>query len=153
MPLIKYFQYLTLPDGSPAADMDFPVQLLGGNVLVPVFTSKAGTTPLSNPVTTDGDGLLEFFAAPGAFYTDIGGIQFHYLVDETEGDDAWPGTFIHTQTTPATVWTIEHHFGVEPEVTVLVAAAATVGEVSHPDSETTTITFGTPTTGTALLRR
>lgn len=153
MPLIKYSQYIYFPDGSPAADTAFPVHLVGGNVLVPTFTSKAGTTPLNNPVTTDNEGLLTFFAAPGAYCVDVGGIIFHLMVDETEEDDAWPGTFIHTQTSAATVWTVAHHFGVEPEVTVLVAAAATAGEVSHPDSETTTITFGAPTTGTALLRR
>lgn len=153
MPLIKYSQYLAFPDGTPAADTAFPVRLLGGNLLVPVFTTKAGTTPLANPVMTDGDGLLEFYAAPGSFYTDIGGVVFHYQVDGAETDDAWPDTFIHTQASAATVWTVEHHFGVEPDVTVLVSSSVTTAAVSHPDNETTTITFGSPTSGTALLRR
>lgn len=153
MPLIRYSQYITYPDGNPASEIAVPVWLLGGNVPIPVFADKAGTVPVTNPVMTDTDGLISVYAAPGPVTAELAGIQFHFLVDATEEDDAWPGTFIHTQGTPATVWTVAHHFGIEPEVTVLVAAAATTGEVSHPDSETTTITFGAPTTGTALLRR
>jgi hypothetical protein len=153
MPLIKYAQYLTYPDGNPVDTMPYPVQLLGGNILVPTFADKAGTTPLANPVLTDTDGLLTFYAAPGSFFTDVSGTLFHYLVDDTEPDDAWPGTFVHAQASPASVWTIEHHFGVEPEVTVLVAAQASEGDVTHPDDETTIITFGSPVSGTALLRR
>lgn len=153
MPLIKYGQYLTYPDGSPAAEASFPVQLLGGNILVPVFSNKSGTTPLANPVLTDGDGLLIFYAAPGAFFTDIAGTLFMYPVDDAEEDDAWPGTFIHTQSTPAQVWTVAHHFGVEPHVQVVATGDAVDTEVSHDDSETTVITFGTPATGVAYLRR
>lgn len=153
MPLIKYSQYLTYPDGTPAAETAFPVMLLGGNILVPVFSDKAGTVPLANPVATDTNGLLTFYAAPGAFVTDIAGTLFQYPVDDAEEDPAWPGTFVHTQASAASVWTIEHHFGVHPHVTVLVSAAVTQGDVTHPDDETTVITFGAPVTGTALLRR
>ncbi len=152
MPLIKYGQYLTYPDGSPAADASFPVQLLGGNVLIPTFTSKAGTTPLTNPVLTDGDGLLTFYAAPGAFFTDIAGTLFFYPVDATEADDAWPGTFIHEQTSASSTWTVNHHFGVEPSVTVLVSGQVADADVTHTNSETTVITFGAPTSGVAYLR-
>jgi hypothetical protein len=154
MPLIKYSQYLTYPDGSPAAEASFPVQLTGGNVLVPTFTSKAGTTPLANPVLTDGDGLLTFYAAPGSFFTDIAGTLFRYFVDQAEADDAWPGLYVHEQTASASVWTVHHHFGTAPAVTVLSGAGQEIpASVAHPDAETTTLTFETPTTGTAHLRR
>lgn len=153
MPLIKYGKYLTYADGSPAAGIVVPVQLLGGNVLVPLFSNKAGTTPKPNPVMTDGDGLAEFYAAPGEYFTDISGNVFHYDVDPTETDDAWPGTFVHDQAVAATVWTVAHHFGAPPQVTVLVAGQVAEADVFHPDPETTTITFGTPTVGVALLRR
>lgn len=153
MPLIQYMQYITLPDGSPAADMAFPVHLTGGNVLIPTFTSKAGTAPLSNPVMTDGDGLLTFYAAPGAYCVDVGGIVFHLMVDATETDDAWPGTFVHLQNSAAQVWTVEHHFGIEPTVDNLILSSPTAAEVSHPDTETTIITFAAPTSGVAYLRR
>lgn len=153
MPLIKYGQFLTYPDGSPAANITVAVNLLGGNVLVPLFSDKVGTIPLTNPVMTDGDGLATFYAAPGAFTTDIAGTLFHYPVDDTETDPAWPGTFIHTQSTPSATWTVNHHFGIKPEVDVLVAGQLAEADVSHTNNETTVITFGAPVTGTAHLRR
>ena len=153
MPLIKYSQFLTYPDGTPAAEASFPVMLLGGNVLVPVFSDKAGTVPLANPVLTDTDGMLTFYAAPGNFHTDIAGTLFHYPVDVTEPDNAWPDLFIHEQTSAASVWTVDHHFGVEPSVTVVVNGQVIQASVAHPDEETTTITFGAPATGIAHLRR
>lgn len=153
MPLIKYSQYLTYPDGSPVADTTVPVALLGGNVLPPLFSNKAGTSALSNPVPTDSDGLAEFYAAPGAFFTDIAGRLYVYAVDVAEADDAWPGTFVHEQTTAAATWTVGHHFGIEPSVQVVVAGQVVEAEVSHTDDETTTISFGTPTSGVAYLRR
>lgn len=153
MPLIHYGQYLTYADGTPAANIPVPVRLLGGNVLVPLLSDKAGTTPLANPAMTDADGLATFYAAPGEYATDISGNVFHYDVDPGEADDAWPGTFVHDQGVAATVWTVAHHFGAPPQVTVLVAGQVAEADVMHPDPETTTITFGAPTVGVALLRR
>lgn len=153
MPLINYSQYLTYPDGSPAADMPWPVQLLGGNVLVPLFSDKAGTIPLTNPAMSDVDGLVTFYAAPGAFYTEIAGNVFHYFVDTTETDDAWPGTFIHTQVSASVTWTVAHHFGVEPAVSLVVDGVSVEAEVQHVNDETTVITFSQATSGLAFLRR
>jgi hypothetical protein len=153
MPLIRYSQYISYPDGSPASEIEVAVWLLGGNVPIPVFADKAGTTPVSNPVMTDGDGLISVYAAPGAVTAELAGQLFHFLVDATETDDAWPGTFIHTQVSTATTWTIAHHFGIEPVVDSLVLSSPMQGEVSHPDTETTTITFGAPVSGVAYLRR
>ena len=153
MPLILYSQYITYPDGSPAAGVPVAVWLLGGNQLVPVFSDKAGTAPVANPVTTDGDGLVSVYAAPGALTAELAGQLFHFVVDAAETDPAWPGTFIHTQAAPATVWTVQHHFGVEPTVQVVGSAAAVEAEVNHPSTGTTTITFGAPATGVAYLRR
>lgn len=153
MPLIKYMQYITLPDGSPAAEMSIPIHLVGGSVLVPLFADKAAVTPLANPVTTDQDGLAEFYAAPGAFCAELAGSMFHLMVAADEPDDAWPGTFVHEQVSPASVWTIGHHFGVTPAATILVGGQSVEADVTHPDAETTVITFSAPTVGVALLRR
>lgn len=153
MPLIKYAQYLFYPDGSPASEVELPVHLWGGNVLVPTFTNKAGTTPLANPVMTDVGGLLTFYAAPGNYLTDVAGTIFNYPVDAGETDDAWPGLFIHAQASAAATWTVAHHFGVEPSVNVIVEGDVVEAGISHTDGETTVITFGAPSTGTAYLRR
>lgn len=153
MPLVQYESYITFPDGHPAGDREQMICLLGGNVGVPIFADKAGLTPMANPLTTDADGLARFYAAPGAFYTELSSEVFHFTVTADEPDDAWPGVFVHEQSTPATVWTVEHHMGLPPAVTVVQAGAEVQGDVAHPDDETTTITFGAPVAGTAYLRR
>lgn len=153
MPLIKYTQYITYPGGNPAANILVPVWLLGGNVTIPVFSDKAGTTPVPNPVMTDVDGMISVYAAPGPVTAELAGQVFPFLVDATETDPAWPGTFIHTQAVAATVWTVEHHFGIEPSVEILVGGARVEATVTHSGDETTVLTFSAPQSGTALLRR
>jgi len=153
MPLIKYSQYVYYPGGGPAAFVDLKVMLTGGNVAVPLLADKAGTSPLPNPVTTDAEGLVTFYAPPGDYSVWLGGAAWPLLVDDTETDPAWPGTFVHEQTTPAVSWSVAHHFGTEPSVDVITDDVETKGEVSHPDDEHTVITFGSPTTGVARLRR
>ena len=153
MPLIKYQRYITYPDGNPASNRLQQIELLGGNIAVPLFSDKAATLPLSNPVMTDADGLAQFYAAPGSFTTELAGEVFLFLVDPAEPDDAWPGVFVHTQLVAASVWTIDHHIGAPPAVTVLVAGQVVEGDVTHPSAEQSVVTFGVPTAGTALLRR
>jgi hypothetical protein len=94
-----------------------------------------------------------FWSAPGDYEALLAGDRFHVPVDDTFTDPTWPGLWVHEQTTPASVWTVEHHFGVRPDVTVLIDGQASESDVSHPDDETTTISFGSPTAGTAHLRR
>jgi len=153
MPLIKYTQYITYPDGNPASNILRPVWLLGGNITVPIFADKAGTVPLPNPTMTDADGMISVYAAPGPLTVELAGQLFPFLVDATETDPAWPGVFIHDQAVAASVWTVNHHFGIQPTVTNLVLSEPVSAEVTHPDDETTVITFAVPTAGTAHLRR
>lgn len=153
MPLIKYATYVFLPNGNPAANVPCPVYLAGGNILVPLRADKAGTTPLSQPPVADGDGLLTFYAPPGDYTTWIAGTPVLLVVADDETDPSWPGLFIHDQSTPQATWTVDHYFGVEPSVSCLVAGQHIEADVTHPDTETTVITFAAPTVGVAYLRR
>ena len=153
MPLIHYSTYVFLPGGFPAANMELEVMLTGGNVAVPLRADKAGTTPQANPVMTDEFGLVTFYAPPGDYSVWLAGTVWPLTVDETESDPAWPGTFIHHQLTPSSVWTIDHWFGVQPAVTALAAGQRVETDVEHPSPTQTVLTFGAPQAGTAYLRR
>ena len=153
MPLIRYFQYITYPDGTPAGSVVLPVWLLGGNQPVPLFADKAATLPLMNPVTTAADGLVDVYAAPGPLTMELAGQVFPLLVHPSEPDEAWPNTFVHMQTVAATVWTVDHMFGIKPAVAIDVANAQVETQITHPTVNQTVLTFSVAVSGAAYLRR
>jgi hypothetical protein len=153
MPLIHYATYIYFAGGNPAASTPCPVYLAGGNQLVPLRADKAGTVPLAQPPVTDGDGLLVFYAPPGDYTTWISGTPVLLTVDPLETDEAWPNTFVHMQTVAATTWTIDHWFGIKPQVMIDVGNSQVEAEVDHPSLTQTTLTFSSAQSGAAYLRR
>lgn len=58
----------------------------------------------------------------------------------------------HIQTTPATIWTINHNLGKKPSVTVQDENENSItGVVKYTDNDNLTITFLTNKTGSAYL--
>lgn len=151
--MVLYMAALWFPGGTPATDYDVTVRHRASNREALLFTDSTGTTQADNPVTTDEFGQAMFWAPPGHYVTDLAGTLFDYQVDPSITDPVWPDLWVHTQSTAATVWEIAHHFGVHPQVEVLVGGDVTQAAVSHPDDEHTTIAFGEPTAGIAHLRR
>lgn len=154
MSLVLYSVMLFYPGGGVASGAHPTVHLHGSNQAPLLFTDSAGTTPASNPMTADSVGVIQFYAAPGHYMAELAGDMFYIPVDESFTDPVWQDLWVHTQATAETVWTIAHHFGVPPSVDVVLdGGVVETAEVGHVDSETTTITFGAATAGTAYLRR
>ncbi|RIV20340.1 hypothetical protein DYU11_20015 [Fibrisoma montanum] len=57
---------------------------------------------------------------------------------------AWPGSFLHTQSTPASVWTINHNLGYRPAGIVVRDSAGSLWayEVEYLTTNTLTLSFG-----------
>jgi hypothetical protein len=151
--LVRYTSTVNFPGGGTPSNYPVSVMIRGGNQMALLFTDQAGTTPAPNPITTDGFGMVAFWAAPGDYVIPLAGDMFSVMVANSHTDPVWPGLWVHDQSTPAIVWTIAHRFGVQPQVEVLVAGQVAKAAVAHPDAETTTITFAAPTVGVAYLRR
>ncbi len=61
-------------------------------------------------------------------------------------------TYLHTQLTPSSVWTVDHGLGKEPAVTVIDSADSEVfGEVSYPTLNRVVLTFSSAFGGRARL--
>ena len=61
-------------------------------------------------------------------------------------------SYIHTQGSAGTVWTIAHNLGFKPTVTAMTAGGMEMaGEVQHLSINTLTITFTLAVSGTARL--
>jgi hypothetical protein len=60
--------------------------------------------------------------------------------------------YMHDQTTPSTVWTINHNLGFKPVVEVFTPGGLMMlAEIQHTSITQTLITFNTPTAGFARL--
>lgn len=153
MALVLYSSPLFFPSGNPAANVLLPVRPRASNQLALLFTNASGLSPASNPVLTDASGYMTFWAAPGDYVAWLAGSLFPIEVDDSFTDPVWADLWIHAQSTPATEWTVDHHFGVRPQVEVLIGTQQTSVDIMHVSSETTLITFGDPVTGSAYLRR
>jgi hypothetical protein len=151
--LVLYSQFLSFPDGTPAANFSLSVYPRASNQPALIFIDSAGATPAPNPFTTDGNGFMSWYAAPDEHEVWIAGTPTRIPLDPSVTDPVWPGLFVHEQSTPAVAWTIHHCFGVSPAVDVVTAEGHTVAEVDHPDALNTVITFGSASSGTAYLRR
>lgn len=153
MALALYSTFLQFPGGNPAANYPVPVRPTGSNQMAPLFTNQTGTVQASNPVLTNAEGQVMFWAAPGCYDVHLSGEHIRVPLDDSFTAPVWPDLVVHEQTTPAAVWTVAHQFGVRPAVDVVTAEGVTVTDVNHVDGMTVTITFGTASTGTAYLRR
>ena len=69
-------------------------------------------------------------------------------------DQIWASTYVHQQPAPSAVWNINHSLGVFPSVDVMDSSDTVVyADVQHTSMDSLTVTFASPTTGRALLRR
>lgn len=151
--LVQYSAALFFPGGGPASGASIVVSLYGSNVPPLIFADSGGTVPNANPITADGMGQISFYAAPGIYKAELAGEWFDIPIDPSHTDPVWPDLYVHDQPVAASTWTVDHHFGTRPAVDIIIGGADFEAEVTHPDDETTVITFGAPTSGSVTLRR
>ena len=60
--------------------------------------------------------------------------------------------YVHTQSTPATTWTINHNLGFRPSVELIDSGSQEIdGDISHPTVNQTVVTLNPATAGLARL--
>jgi hypothetical protein len=155
MALAPYTESYWYPDETFAVGVAYHVFPRFSNVHAPLFQDQAGTVPLPNPGVTAAGGVISFFVDNGDYWLHIGGQSFYLIVDlDPNLTHVWPSTFQWVQSAPAMVWNINHGLNSFPSVTVLDPANEQLfGSVDYVDDDNLTITFSTPQTGVAILRR
>lgn len=65
---------------------------------------------------------------------------------------AGASAYVHTQSSPATTWTINHNLGFRPSVELLDAGSQEIdGEIAHPSDNQTVVTLNPASAGLARL--
>ena len=143
------------PSGTLAAFAVARVFPRHSNTLATLWQDAAETIPKTNPAILTVGGVLAFYAAPGDYWIRVGDESFPVSIDgDAIVDDVWPETFEYEQVAPAATWLITHNLNAFPDATILVGGQHIVGvPVLYPDLNTVSINFGTPQSGTVVLRR
>lgn len=150
-----YTESYWYPDETFAVGVPYHVFPRLSNVHASLTSDQAGTIPLPNPGVTAAGGVIDFWVEEGDYYVFIREQAFELVID-TDADvtNVWPTTYRHVQSVPLAVWTISHGLDYFPTVDIKDSSNAELfGQVDYVDSDNLTITFSTPTTGTAYLRR
>ncbi len=98
------------------------------------------TSPGEYPVTVVRDNTIVAVTAPGP--------------QGPSGPQGPPGgsAYVHTQTSPAATWIINHNLGRKVHVTLFDPAETVVhADIDHGTINQTTITWASPATGSAVL--
>lgn len=62
------------------------------------------------------------------------------------------GTYVHTQYSPSSTWSVTHNLGYQPNVTVVDSAGTIIeGAIDYQTGNTLVLTFSSPFAGTAYL--
>jgi hypothetical protein len=155
MPLADYSEAYWHPDGSPAAGELAYVYPRHSQTLQPLFTDITGTVPVPNPVNIPANGVLSFSAETGDYWIFVKNQSFQVILDiDPNLTNTWSVTVRFVQSVPATTWSINHELESAPAVTVLDPLDQIVEcDIQYVGLNDLTITFGSPMTGTAYLRR
>lgn len=134
MSLQRYSDVYWFPDGALAANTPARVFPLQSNALAPIFSDGIGT-PLANPTSTDGAGVLTFWAQEGQYWVHIDSQSFLVNVGMSEEEaDLSTGVASGGEmdiATPTSV-TINALVGYVVDNNALTSVAPTVVKVDQP---------------------
>lgn len=116
-----------------------------------VFTADGATAPAPNPLMTDAQGNLSFYVEEGSY--DFGAFGARVPFD-AEAPSGGASRFVHTQTTPASSWTLHHGLGTAQAPTVVLDSepnAVSWTDMEVIDQNTMALSFDSAVTGKAYL--
>ncbi len=141
------------PSGRVAAGVRVTVVTMPAEQLAALY--DVDSLPMANPVMTDAEGELEFWAPAGDYALRANGVSIPLVLEGGALDTDAVKTYVHSQPTPSQTWVVTHNLNTYPEVLV----KATDGTELEGDTDYSagpnqvTISFpGGAVSGVAYLR-
>ena len=158
----KFYAEVPYADGQP---VDFLNAASTATIQTSTTAFTPQTTTLQGPIGPRGPGLVSGEGQPTSSIGIDGDIYIDVLSGAYYGPKAngsWPETpffnagvtlrHVHTQSSAAETWNINHSLGGRPSVTVVDSSGTVViGEVTYNSNTSVTITFTSPFSGYAYL--
>lgn len=114
------------------------------NTRIRTLYASSATLAAQNPVLLQGEPATE----SDTRRRKIGDGVTNYLSLPYEPGSA----YVHTQSTPASTWTINHNLGYRPAVELLDTGSQEIdGDIAHPTANQTVVTLNPATAGIARL--
>lgn len=86
MAIYQYSRQFWFPDGVLSANVPARIFPLNSNALATIYTDATGSTPAANPVTTDINGTVSFYAQEGEYWIHIDSEAFRVSVGSPDLD-------------------------------------------------------------------
>jgi hypothetical protein len=137
--------------GGAIASQPIFVRLRGSLALAELFSDASEEAGAENPVLTDPDGNLVFFAAAGYYDLVFGGYEVPIIVGTPAGGAA-ANSYTHIQSVAASQWVINHGLPFRPAGVQVIETGGDPG-IAAVDyaGDLVLLDFAQPTTGVAYL--
>lgn len=137
--------------GGPIANQAITVRLRGSLQLAELFSDASEIAGAANPVDTDNDGYLVFFAAAGYYDLVYHQVEVPIIVGDPTGGGAARG-YTHIQSVAASEWIVNHELGFIPAAAKVITSGGDAVETGWDYAgPLVRITFAEPTAGVAYL--